>query len=64
MFVNTCKKLVQKFQVECNMISLPFILLANHLTEVPRIAQPTAQPGQMCKYEWFETSTLKSILEI
>ena len=38
---------------------------ANHSTEVPREEQPAAQPERpMCKYEWFETSTVTSVLEI
>ena len=52
-----------KFITEWNITLLLFILLANHSN--PREEQPTAQPErQMCKYEWFETSTVKSVLEI
>ena len=58
MLLSTCKKVGSE-------VSSCIYTLANHSTEVPREEQPAAQPERpMCKYEWFETSTVTSVLEI
>ncbi len=53
-----------EFITECNITLLPFILyhtLAN--PSHPREGQSTVRPERLIrKYEWFETSTVKSVL--